>query len=144
MLPQPLKVLSMSADGDLIIQDDAELNAACPYQLPEEFTKELAQWREAFPRPQPVAPDADMQEQPRPTTAADGAAGIDAATKHLNMAGTLKINLDVVQSDLNESVVAKSELPATDPKGMSRQVVWIQNSEDTHTVCGFTTVQTRM
>ena len=52
LLPSPLKVLSMTSSGSLIIPDHIDVNEACSHPLPEESTKELGQWREEFPRPQ--------------------------------------------------------------------------------------------
>ena len=134
LLPAPLKVLAMGGQGELILPDDVELNQACPHTLPESFTKELVAWRAEFPRPQnPVKADkADETEQTKP--AHGGEAEAPKPESAAAQGGTVKINEEAVDKDLNEKIVKKCELPATGPKAMALEYGLAQTASDGYRV----------
>ena len=51
MMKQPMKVLSLSANGDLIIPDEAETQSACNATFDEQAADQISKWRKQYPRP---------------------------------------------------------------------------------------------
>ena len=82
--------------------DHVELNQACPHPLPEEFTKELGTWREEFPQPQQEERASTSKEVADADPANGGAASVTDGSTQQNLAGTVKVNEEAIEKDLNE------------------------------------------
>ena len=71
LLPQPLKILSLAADGSLLIPTQDEMKQACPVALNEEQLQRFESWRQEFPRPLDSAPASATEPLPQPPSAGD-------------------------------------------------------------------------
>ena len=85
LLGSPLQVLSMSANGDLLIPDEEEVRQACPFEMNNEARQTLQKMRKQFPRPTTTTPGstelAVPQPSPEPGPEVPAAAGSIAVQK---------------------------------------------------------------
>ena len=104
-MTRQLKVLSLSADGDLIIPGAAEAKAACNATFDDEAAKQLEQWRKQYPRPkQPTALETQDTTDPKPDEPTN-------PTEVVVKAGTCFPNEDEMTSKSGEHVVKLCTLP---------------------------------
>ena len=115
----PLQVLSMSANGDLIIPYEEEVQQACPFELNNDALGTFRTFRMQFPRSttlanpgptpgqppgQPPVPQTPMAT-PGPTP---GAAGSAAVQK-----GTVADNHEAVETVYGNTIVKRVAMPGT-------------------------------
>ena len=78
LLPGPLKVLSLSANGDLTISDEVTLFRECPVKLSSKSFGQLAAWRAEFPSTADPAPPAKQPGTEPESALALGSGGNDS------------------------------------------------------------------
>ena len=64
-----MKVLSLSADGDLIIPDEEETKNACNHTMEAEAAEKMEEWRAKYPRPKQQTSAPPEHEPETPTSA---------------------------------------------------------------------------
>ena len=71
LMTQPMKVLSLSADGDLIIPDEQETKIACNAVLEDEAADTIDKIRKKYPRPSqlPTVDTTETKPNPNPNPA---------------------------------------------------------------------------
>ena len=62
LLRQPLKLLTMDAECNILVPTDAEIRRSCPVVLPAEASVMLKQWQEKYPRPDAPAIGGDNND----------------------------------------------------------------------------------
>ena len=116
----PMRVLSLSQEGQLLIPDDSEISRLCPQASSDELAEQFAKWRVQYPRP---APESETAAAPN---AAEGAPGANATSAQAAGAangasgegdgetaetGTIMANQEMVENKLGETVVKRNTLP---------------------------------
>ena len=100
-----MKVLSLSADGDLIIPDEAETKSACNAMFEKEAADQMNAWRLKYPRPKSVAkPEAAPKPEDTPTNDTD-------KTSVVVKAGTCFPNEEEMISKSGEQIVKRAPMP---------------------------------
>ena len=120
MMGGPLKVLSLDADGRLIIPTEDEVCRACPVQLPENAGKKLQGWRVEFPRPVVASPAPVPVAAPAPGGGSNPAPDPSAAPGcgALVTVG-LKCSGDDVVAKYKHKVLKAAALPTENTKSAS-------------------------
>ena len=140
-LAEPLKVLSLDSEGNLIIPTVDEISQSCPVGLNKEQEDMFKQWRKEFPRqepqqPQPAAvnPNPDSNPEPAPEPAVGG----DSAVAKVGSQATA----DELKNSFKHEIIKEVDLPAGGVAGAahiklcltaavgaaSTKLVWLHNS----------------
>ena len=75
-LAEPMKVLTLDSEGNLIIPTSDEVRRHCPVRLIDEQVATFERWRQEFPR---RGPEPEIVQPPPPTGVPDPTAGVSVA-----------------------------------------------------------------